>query len=134
MKALVRYLVHSCRLLLLLVTSALAQAADSTAPIPLKHNPFMVPAAYDASAVVHIEAVPDKEMSVRAVLFSPAGTLVNINGSIIGLHESVDGYELVFLDEEKAVLSRDGKQLVLDFPNTSNSVELNRHQHSRSRQ
>jgi hypothetical protein len=115
----------------LLLLFAVSVRADEGPTIPtLKHNPFAVPALVAAAALApgtdtegtdQSANTVQQDMNIRAVLVSKTGTLVNINGSIVGLHEVVDGYELISLDSEKAVLSRDGNELVLGFPHTSNT-------------
>ena len=86
--------------------SALQQAAD-------KKIPGAAPAAADAPATASEAAVPAPQL--RAVMQGPSGARVNLEGAILAVGESADGYRLLEVREYSAVFSRGKEKIEIEL-------------------
>lgn len=92
--------------------------------VPLQRNPFVAPKALEppVAAVAprryaepEPEPEPEPQFGLRAVLSAGSDSLANIDGSILGVGQTIDGYRLVAIREHQVVLKRRGKRIVLDL-------------------
>jgi hypothetical protein len=88
-------------------------AADGAAA--LRRDPFMRPAPPSSSAG---GAAAEWKPELRAILFDRERPLVNIDGRILGVGESVHGYVLLTVEERAAVLGGNGRQMRLELDRT----------------
>lgn len=108
--------------LLLTASSHCALADENNRIVTIKHNPFEIPEYIKGYSFGESGSLTTQNMTIRGVLISKKGMLININGSILGLHESIDGYELISLKGGQAVLSKNGEDILLTLPDTAYAV------------
>jgi hypothetical protein len=95
-------------------SGAAAFAADGP-PSGLQRDPFKRPTPV-ANTTANAAGVPQEwRPELRAVIFDRRHPLVNIDGRILGIGESIQGYRLLRVDEREAVLGKDGKHLTLEL-------------------
>ena len=92
-------------LLLLAVWCTLAANAEP------RVNPFSRPADARSPAAL-VASAPDR-LEVRGILWAGRKSLVNVNGTIIGLGEEAFGYVLADVEEESATLVKDDEAVTL---------------------
>jgi hypothetical protein len=98
-----------------LPASASAASAAGDRAAALRRDPFRRPVAETAGNA----AAPEEwKPELRAILFDRQHPLVNIDGRILGVGESIQGYRLLRVEEREAVLNRNGKQLKLELDRT----------------
>jgi len=102
--------------------------SDERQPLGLDHNPFSRPAILAAPAQqpgtrqLDIgKPLEDRELS--ATLVSGRMPLVVIDGELLKLGESIDGYRLVGVRQGKAVFEKAGKKHILLLPDSGMEVE-----------
>ena len=110
---------------LLLLTFVLAPVhAQEQEPVPLQRNPFVAPKVVEPPVVVvtprqsaepEPEPEPEPQFGLRAVLSAGGNSLANIDGTILGVGEVIEGYRLVAIREHEVVLKGRGRRLVLDI-------------------
>lgn len=96
------------------ITIAAAQTAAE--PRPLRHNPFDRPLS-----IVPVRATPaefadnlaDRPLELRATMVGPGTRLADVGGRILEPGDSIGDYELVRVDEDRAVFVRHGKTVTL---------------------
>jgi hypothetical protein len=92
-------------ILMLVAASATAQA---------QRDPFARPALAPAShAPAGEAAVPRAAPQLRAIMYEPGKSLVNIDGRILAVGDRLDDYSLSAIGERSATLTRRGARLVL---------------------
>lgn len=96
--------------LMLLVSSTMVFAYD------LQHNPFRQPVNLSGSQNPHHTeslAMPrnGEELELRAIVADGADSLVDVNGRILRIGDTIDGYILLSVDE-KAAIFKAGKDRV----------------------
>lgn len=79
----------------------------------LRFNPFVVPdyvANISGSSSLNLT---ESDMELRAVLISEGGSLVNVNGVILGIDQDINGYVLKSVYEDRAVFMKREREFVL---------------------
>ena len=79
-------------------------------------TPVAAEGAPDAGGVAS-EAPRDPEL--RAIIYDRAKSLVNIDGRVLALGDSVNGFKLVQVDERSVTLARAGKRITLTLTKDS---------------
>ena len=79
---------------------------------PLLHDPFTRPVL---SAVVANGADTPLKPRLIAVMVAGNKSLVNLDGTIIGIGEEKDGYRLVKVEDHKAIFTKSKKHVVLEM-------------------
>lgn len=85
----------------------------------LRHDPFSRPLLVTPSASVNAaltsEAAPEPPWSPRltAVLVAGKNSIANVDGTILRIGESLDGYRLVKVRENEAIFYKAKKRVVL---------------------
>ena len=103
---------------------ALAVAAEPQ--IELQRNPFSRPAAEELMVTA---ANPNEGLAagrapeLRAVLVAGSKSIVNIDGVILQVGECADAYCLLSVEEGKARVSRNDKEIVLSLYEQDESEE-----------
>jgi hypothetical protein len=98
--------------LLFTVFSAAAQSASG-----LKHDPFDWSALQRLSQEQGAQAsapTPQTPPRLRAVMRSPSGASANLDGAIIGIGDSANGYRLLEVREHGAVFAKGGTKFELE--------------------
>lgn len=90
--------------------------------LALNRDPFQSPKASPAPVASSAAAPGEREQAadtwrprLRAVLYDQHRSLVNIDGQILGLDESLRGYRVSRVGEREVVLVKDGKQIRLEI-------------------
>lgn len=95
--------------------AALCGAADAAQP--RWRDPFARPSAALPAAPASAEGAADaaaaRAPELRAILYDKAKSLVNIDGRVLALGESVGGYRLVQVDERSVTLAKAGQRIKL---------------------
>lgn len=102
---------------LIMAVSGAITAAGSCIGDELRRNPFEHP-NFDAEipqAGSRPGIVSDEDLRVSAILIAGERSLVNINGTILGLGEEQNGYVLQAVEEEEAVFSREGRTITISL-------------------
>ena len=98
---------------LLLLMLALAAGAGAQ----VRRDPFARPAGAAAApapaAADEDAAPPPAPPRVRAILYEPGKSLVNINGRILAVGDSYDDYRITAIDARSATLLRRGIRSVI---------------------
>jgi hypothetical protein len=97
---------------LLFVTLLLA-ALHAGAGAQVRRDPFAQPAAATHESVAAPVAPPAPPPRLRAVMYEPGKSLVNIDGHILALGDSVDDYRVTAIGERSATLTRRGVRSVI---------------------
>lgn len=108
---------------------ALAGAASSAPAQGLRHDPFVRPtaraaasAASSASAAIYtgstaaVEPAPWQPV-LRGVVLAGSASMVNVDGSVVGLGESIDGWRLVRVEDGRATFVNGRRQTILSMLN-----------------
>ena len=102
---------HACALGAALAAGAAAQ--------PLRHDPFARPRLGPApasgaapGAAAPAEADPWRPV-LRAVMQAGRDSVVNVDGRLVAIGETIDGYRLVKVEDARAVFSKDGRRTTL---------------------
>ena len=93
---------------------ATASAQDS--PPQLRINPFTRPAytlTLDAVARPVAQQVPIA-LELRATMVGPDSAYANINGRILSAGQGLEGYRVLWINEGRAMLVKDGERLLLN--------------------
>lgn len=80
----------------------------------LQHNPFSVPDYVSETGIGSSSGISGNSLEVRAVLLGRHGSLANVNGTILGVGENIDGYELMSVEEGRVVFTKRGHEVVLN--------------------
>jgi len=80
---------------------------------PLLHDPFARP--FQAGATASADASASWNPKLLAVMIAGRKSLVNLNGTIIGIGEEKDGYRLIKVEDHKAIFEKAKKRIVLDM-------------------
>ena len=107
---------------LLGLTLGHAYAAEQ-ATEPLQRNPFVAPRVLEPPPVAVLprrvapepDVPPAPQFGLRAVLSAGHHSLANIDGTILGVGEAIEGFRLVSIGEHSVVLKRRGQRVVLDL-------------------
>lgn len=94
------------------------RAAAADPQIELRRNPFERPVLEElaASTVTRGSAAKaDDDPGLRAVLVAGSKSSVNFGGVIIQIGESTNGYQLLSVEEGRAVFSNKGKKIALSL-------------------
>lgn len=96
-----------------------AGAADGSAARP-RRDPFAMPTAFRAPPAVaagSTKAVAESPWAprLRGVMVAGQRSMVDIEGVMVVLGDSVDGWRLIKVGERDAVFSRKGKQITLQL-------------------
>lgn len=102
-------------LILAAVVSLFIQYAGAAQPHKvLQKNPFIKPSNTVLKSINDEEDSGDQtlgeKMVLRATLTSDANSIANINGEMLTVGESINGYELIKVNIGSAVLTKNGKQ------------------------
>ena len=97
------------------VVSALAAASEPQ--IELQRNPFARPAVEKliTSTTRVNEGLAEQDPGLRAVLVAGSKSVVNIGGVILQVGECTDAFCLLSVEEGKALISRNDKEIVLSL-------------------
>lgn len=77
----------------------------------LHFDPFQRPvllAPPSATDTSQPQVAPEWAPQLRAVMVAGSASMVNVDGSLVGLGEEVEGHRLVEVTERRAVFERDG--------------------------
>ena len=92
----------------------------STAQAVLRHDvfapPTIVPLAKIANTAEPDAAVPEIKLwapRLSSVVNAGKNSMVVLNGTVLRLNDSMDGYRLVQIGQREAVFSKDGEQIVV---------------------
>ena len=77
----------------------------------LRHDPFARPAAVRKPAGGSVSSTNDVEL--RGIIQDGAGSLANINGRILRLHDEIDGYRLTKIERDRVSLVRNSTTTIL---------------------
>lgn len=80
----------------------------------LQHNPFVVPDYVSETGAGSSSGIAGNSLEIRAVLLGRHGSLANVNGTILGVGENIDGYELISVEEGRVVFIKRGHEVVLN--------------------
>ena len=82
-----------------------------------RHDPFVRPAMLTASRLNKSAAasVSKPTLQLNGVLNAGRNSMVNIDGTIVRLHEEYSGYTLTAVLERSAVLEKNGQQVILQM-------------------
>ena len=100
----------------LIALPMLAEAADP--PLELRRNPFERPVLEKlaASTVTRNSVVrAGEEPGLRAVLVAGSKSSVDFGGVIIQIGESTNGYQLLSVEEGRAIFSNKGKKIAISL-------------------
>lgn len=95
-----------------------AIAAATEPQIELQRNPFARPAPEELianSVNVNEERAVEQDPGLRAVLVAGSKSVVNIGGVILQVGECTDEFCLLSVEEGKALISRNDKEIVLSL-------------------
>ena len=90
---------------------ALGSPSAAQASVPMATQPGSDPAAPR-------EGLPDG-WELRGILMASGHSVVNVNGKLLAVGETYQGYRLVRVEERKAVFTRNG--LIFELPMTATS-------------
>ena len=96
----------------MLVFVSAAASADTARRNPFAHTLDATP---NADAPVAPERLDEQELVVSAILVAGRESLVNINGSVIGVGEESFGYRLVAVSEETATFAHDDETVTISL-------------------
>lgn len=109
-------------LLAALLLAATTAAAQSVPSLQMKRDPFDWTALQQAirknepEAAAAAKTAPQSRLPrLRAVMRGPSGDRVNLDGEILGIGDSADGYRLLEVREYSAVFSRKGAAVELEL-------------------
>lgn len=97
--------------LIALVATGLFPAASIASP--LLHDPFARP--FQTGGTTPIDEDTSWNPSLLAVMIAGNKSMVNLNGTIIGIGEEKDGYRLIKVEDHKAIFEKNKKRIVLDM-------------------
>jgi hypothetical protein len=90
-----------------------ALPASASAQAPIQRDPFARPAAAVAAAAAAsassdpaVAPAPPAPPRLRAVMYEPGKSLVNIDGRILAVGDSFDDYRVTAIGERSATLTR----------------------------
>ena len=101
-------------------------AAATEPQVELQRNPFSRPAAEElvaTTAKANEVIAAGRNPGLRAVLVAGSKSAVNIDGVILQVGECFSAYCLLSVEEGKARVSRDGKEIVLSLYEQDNDEE-----------
>jgi hypothetical protein len=105
-----------CVVSILVVVSAFVHAAEPL--IELRRNPFERPVIEESDPVATASTGAPAESAddgLRAVLVAGSKSSVNLGGVILQVGESSNGYELLSVEEGRAVFRNDGRKVVMSL-------------------
>jgi len=80
----------------------------------VRRDPFARPAvALTVTAAPEADVAPPAPPRLRAIMYEPGKSLVNINGRILAVGDSFDDYRIVAIDARGATLTRRGMRSVI---------------------
>ena len=80
---------------------------------PLRHDPFARP--FQLGSSPSADGNTSQHPKLIAVIVAGKKSLVNLNGTIIGIGEEKDGYRLIKVRDRKAIFKKGKKRVVLDM-------------------
>ncbi len=104
--------------LAVLVLAATVGGAWNATHADALRNPFVRPdieraAAVNATGVQRVPQVAAPKFKLRATVVAGAASVANLDGNIIAIGESLDGYSLVNVDRESIVVEKSGRKFTL---------------------
>jgi hypothetical protein len=66
-----------------------------------------------STGAVPVLVAPPVALELRATLVSNGRPLANINGEVLAVGQSYEGHRLIYVEEGRAVLLRDGERVTL---------------------
>ena len=111
----------------LLLAGLLAQSACHAADLEtvmLQINPFVRPvleAVMSDSDRKSASKAPADAMRLRGTMLAGSNSVANIDGTIIGIGQQLNGYTLVSVQQRHAVLDRNGTQMKLSIDDAAGS-------------
>lgn len=84
---------------------------------PLLHDPFARPFLNGSTPSTGASILSGPKLI--AVIVAGKKSLVNLNGTIIGIGEEKDGYRLIEVRDHKAIFEKEKKRVVLDMEMSS---------------
>lgn len=110
------------RLACILATVALpiygnAQESERSADVTLATNPFDRPSFVlnlDESTTTGQMRVPLR-LELRTTVVGADSALANINGQVVTVGETLDGYRVAAIREGRVILTKDGERIELDI-------------------
>jgi hypothetical protein len=112
---------------LLFVGGLLSQPAclaSDAETIMLQINPFLQPvleAVTSGSSNNVATRTPADSMQLRGTMLAGSNSVANIDGTIIGIGQQLNGYTLVSVQQRHIVLDRNGTQMTLSIDNKAGS-------------
>lgn len=98
-------------LLISLIASYTSWSLAANVEDSLRHDPFARPAlavSSPAGAAHNSPVVQDWKPQLRAVIKAGSSSMVNVEGTIVPLGGTIDGFRLTSVEERKAVFMKDG--------------------------
>jgi hypothetical protein len=93
-------------------------AAPLGAAEPLRHDVFARP-TLAALAVTSPESSPSQDTAsnwnprLTAVMLAGRASLATVDGKVLSIGESTEGYRLISVHDSEAILAKDGQRIVL---------------------
>jgi hypothetical protein len=114
---------HFCALLIFTLPSGVI--AEQTNRL-LSHNPFSKPSKLAIPKNVAKTVQPAQEetpLEITAILVSDVMPLVIVAGELLTLGETVSGYRLISVDEQKATFNKNGKTYAFSLLDSGVEIE-----------
>ncbi len=111
MKSMFRQLLLAALTMLAFLAAAAQELQSPPLRNPFSRPDFMVATRTTPSAQSFLAA--PVELELRATLVSNGRTLANVNGQVLAVGQSYEGHRLIYVEEGRAVLLRDGERLTL---------------------
>ena len=100
--------------IMFLSSIAAASATAKESPLsPLVHDPFVQPAFLKAPAHTarRVTAEVKPKLQLRSILQAGDESMVNLNGEILMIGDTYQGYKLVEVGKQSAVFIKDGNKI-----------------------
>ena len=109
------------------ITLLVPTFARATEPrVELQRNPFERPAIEEltaSAATVNDGLTEGRDPGLRAVLVAGSKSVVDLGGVILQIGESTNGYQLLSVEEGKAIFSRNDERIVISLYEQESSEE-----------
>lgn len=99
-----------------LALAAVAAPAQD-APGSIRNNPFERPGFVISlgAPATPAQAAPPVRLELRATMVGSDSAMANINGEILSVWQTYEGYRVIAIREGRVVLSKDGERLELNI-------------------
>ncbi len=101
-------------MLFILLLASSAVAWDESSPVEIKRDPFDHPALVKQMEQKKKPVIEETvNLKLKATLVAKQDSMANVNGVLLNLGESIEGYRLLRVNEGEAVLEKNGKIVVV---------------------